>query len=181
MNLEIGDHVIVLDEDLEGKVVRLTKEMITLTCEDGFEYDFKFHQVFKLSDKGETEYVINESYTPSELNDEKNEIKIKFNFDGNRAIFDLHLEELTFSHQFQNDHEALVFQLNHVKEIFRQAKIKRIRNLVLIHGMGKGVLRNELRRMIKESYPSIEYFDGSYQKYGGGATEIIIHNFKEED
>jgi dsDNA-specific endonuclease/ATPase MutS2 len=47
--------------------------------------------------------------------------------------------------------------------------------MVFIHGRGRGILREELRKMLAEEYPHIEYFDGNYMRYGSGATEIIIH------
>ncbi|MBL4755501.1 MAG: Smr/MutS family protein, partial [Flavobacteriales bacterium] len=50
---------------------------------------------------------------------------------------------------------------------------KKRKNLIVIHGVGKGTLRAEVRKLL-DDYPQITYCDASYATYGYGATEVII-------
>ena len=46
------------------------------------------------------------------------------------------------------------------------------KGLVFIHGHGDGVLRSELYSLLRRY--SVQFYDGDYAKYGGGATEVIF-------
>jgi dsDNA-specific endonuclease/ATPase MutS2 len=46
--------------------------------------------------------------------------------------------------------------------------------MVVIHGVGEGVLKQEIRKELKEFYPHFDFYDASYQEYGYGATEIEL-------
>jgi len=181
MNLKVGDHLVVVDENLHGTLVRTDGKSIVLECEDGFEYRYEIHQVYKKATDGKIEHIPSNYNLITDIDDTMGVNHFVINLDWTDSIFDLHIETMAASIEFKNDSEILSFQLDYVREIIRQAKIKRIRSLVLVHGVGKGILRKEIRNMIDGSFPKIEYFDGSYQKFGAGATEIIIHQFKEED
>ena len=50
---------------------------------------------------------------------------------------------------------------------------KKVQKVVFIHGIGDGVLKNELHYLLKK-YP-VEIMEASFQKYGQGATEIYIY------
>ena len=45
-----------------------------------------------------------------------------------------------------------------------------VRKLVVIHGKGEGVLKEEVRKLLKK-FP-VEVMDADYQIYGLGATEV---------
>ena len=48
------------------------------------------------------------------------------------------------------------------------------RKLIVIHGVGEGVLREEVRRML-QYYDTVQFHDADMRRYGVGATEVIIH------
>ncbi|NOG57338.1 MAG: Smr/MutS family protein [Bacteroidetes bacterium] len=179
MNLRIKDKVKVIDEDFVGEVLKIDGSLITVSCEDGFEYVFQKHELLLLKSNGEVEHTTRDSY--GELLDIKNDKSkgvnesIEFNLNGKKPVIDLHLEELAPIKVFENNHEALIFQLEVVKEVIRVASQKKIRNVVFVHGVGQGRLKTELRSLLISSYPEIEFFDGSYTQFGLGATEIVIH------
>ncbi len=54
---------------------------------------------------------------------------------------------------------------------------KGIQRVVFIHGIGAGVLRQELEYLFR-GYDAITFEDANFQKYGRGATEIYIHQSK---
>ncbi len=50
------------------------------------------------------------------------------------------------------------------------------KEIIFIHGIGSGKLKQELRRIVTEYYPTCSYQDASFSKYGfGGATLITIN------
>jgi hypothetical protein len=50
---------------------------------------------------------------------------------------------------------------------------KRISRIVFIHGVGEGILKEELGYLLRR-YDNLRYYDAEYQKYGLGATEVYI-------
>jgi len=57
----------------------------------------------------------------------------------------------------------------------RNAEEKKMKRVIFIHGVGQGVLRQEIRRILNEYYPHCEFMDAPYHIYGYGATEVRIH------
>jgi dsDNA-specific endonuclease/ATPase MutS2 len=53
-----------------------------------------------------------------------------------------------------------------------EAKRRPIKRFVVIHGVGKGKLRDEIRKLLKAD--SIEHYDAALSKYGYGATEVLV-------
>jgi dsDNA-specific endonuclease/ATPase MutS2 len=44
----------------------------------------------------------------------------------------------------------------------------------VIHGVGEGVLKNEVRTYL-ENQSGIEFYDSDFREYGKGATTIDFH------
>jgi DNA-nicking Smr family endonuclease len=59
--------------------------------------------------------------------------------------------------------------------MLRNAEEKKIPRVVFIHGVGQGVLRQEIRKILNDYYPHCEFMDAPYHTYGYGATEVRIH------
>jgi dsDNA-specific endonuclease/ATPase MutS2 len=51
---------------------------------------------------------------------------------------------------------------------------KGTQQIILIHGNGKGILRNELLKLLKKNFSTYKITDASMQKYGTGAIEVQI-------
>lgn len=180
MSLSVGDVVFVVDEDWQGTILKMENDYITLESQDGFEYQLQKNQVYKINSESEVEFERKMYVVEKEQAYKVDSISLpKITFKGKKAVFDLHLESLAPELKFNNQHEALLFQLNYVKEVLHKASRKRQKRMIFVHGVGKGRLREELRKMLQESYPQVEYFDGSYMEFGQGATEIILHHFFE--
>lgn len=179
MNPKIGEELIVIDDNLKGIVVSFNDDEVVLACDDGFDYEFKLHEVYRKGADGKTEHQKRKTTLSIPKKEKRKEnLQSLIHFDVKNPVFDLHLEAFDTDKEFANDYDKLLFQLSCVREILRLANQKRVRKLVLIHGVGKGRLRNEIHTLLKQEYPSIEYLDGSYQKYGVGATELIIRKFQ---
>ena len=51
------------------------------------------------------------------------------------------------------------------------------RKLIVIHGVGEGVLREEVRRTL-QYYQGVQFHDADMRRYGVGATEVLIHRHR---
>ena len=72
-----------------------------------------------------------------------------------------------------NGRDAVMRQLARVKGEMDNALRTGIREIIFIHGVGSGKLKEELRRMIAENYPSCSYHDASFATYGYGAATVV--------
>jgi Domain of unknown function (DUF2027)/Smr domain len=86
---------------------------------------------------------------------------------------DLHIEELIDNFSGMSNFEIVQIQLNNFKNALDNAINGHYRKLVVIHGVGNGRLKQEVRNVLA-SYKNVRFYDGSYAKYGFGATEILI-------
>ena len=181
VNLTIGDLVMVVDENLRGTVTRLEEEKVFFECEDGFEYCYQRSQLLKPVDDGiEFELSAHKAYD-SFVSTEPNTFELPIQHHKNKWLIDLHIETLAPKRNFVLQHEALLFQLEVIKKCIEAAIHKRQRKIIFVHGVGKGRLRHEMRYFIDHHYSGVEYFDGDYRDFGFGATELIIHDFNQDD
>lgn len=176
MEFKPGTKVTVIDEDLNGVVSRIEGKWVYFECEDGFEYKYPRSSLYAIDEEGVIEFY------PKDLlfdldgeSSKKAKSALKINFKGKKPEFDLHLEALFPKHAPSRNQESLNIQLEYAARVIQKATDVRVRNLVFIHGMGQGILREELRNMLSQRFPNVEYFDGDYMRYGQGATEVIIH------
>jgi DNA-nicking Smr family endonuclease len=82
---------------------------------------------------------------------------------------DLHLESL--SPQKINPTQALSLQLNALQNFVNHWKTKKIKEIIVIHGVGKGVLRNEVKNWLQQNH-NCEIEDASISTYGVGACKV---------
>lgn len=87
---------------------------------------------------------------------------------------DLHIEELVKNPTALAPSEMLRIQLQHLEQALSQALTDNHQSMVIIHGVGEGVLRKEVRKRLK-GYPHVKSFeDGDPKRYGNGATHVIF-------
>lgn len=87
---------------------------------------------------------------------------------------DLHIDALLESHRGMSNAEILNLQMKEFRSFFSKAKSKRIRKLIVIHGVGEGVLKQEVRTYLSKT-DGIKMYDADYLEYGKGATAIEIN------
>lgn len=71
------------------------------------------------------------------------------------------------------DDECLSVQLEVFDKSMAEAFRKGFRSVVFIHGNGRGILRKELERRLRD-YPGVTYCDASMLRYGSGAMEVFL-------
>lgn len=89
------------------------------------------------------------------------------------AEVDLHLHELIEDERRLGTDERLTYQLAYFERALEAAIRDGKRKLIVIHGVGEGVLREEVRRLL-QFYEGVRFHDADMRRYGSGATEVEI-------
>lgn len=91
----------------------------------------------------------------------------------NVAEVDLHIEAFCPNCNELDDHSKFEIQMNFFLKCLNDAIVHRVQKVIFIHGVGSGVLKNEIIKELKK-YKGLHYFDASMAKYGVGATEVYF-------
>ncbi|WP_100615897.1 Smr/MutS family protein [Confluentibacter citreus] len=184
MDFNVGDSVLVLDEDFSGVIKIIKDNVITIETEDGFLLDYQSNElVKKKTDKSikqaffsnmSIKTVISEKETPKR---KQQKTKAKERYEPTMEV-DLHINQLVKSPKGMSNHDILTLQLDTARRQLEFAMSKRIQKIVFIHGVGEGVLKVELEYLFAR-YNNVKFYDANYQKYGVGATEVYIYQNAE--
>jgi dsDNA-specific endonuclease/ATPase MutS2 len=176
MSLEIGNKVAVLDDVLKGIIIKIVGKNIDIKTDDGMILTFLASELVKI-EKDQFELSkfsdINHHLLKEKIASQPSK-KSAFKKEKNEVIFevDLHINQLVNSTRGLDNYDMLNIQLDTAKRKIEYAIAQRIPKIVLIHGVGEGVLKSELIRLLQK-YP-VKYYDASYKKYGLGATEVYV-------
>ncbi len=88
---------------------------------------------------------------------------------------DLHIEKLMDNTAGMDAAAMLDYQMEKFREVMAQHRNQRGQRIIFIHGKGEGVLRATIERELKHKFRSCQFHDASFQKYGFGATEVVIN------
>ncbi len=191
MHIAIGDEVNFLDEAGGGVVLRLAlKGRVVVRTRDGFELEYPVGQLVRREKS--SAYVVSDHHAQlvasNDLMTERidkdkgkgasinNSGKAPKRVDDPSVMeIDLHLEKLIENDAGLSDGEKLRYQLDYFERMLNTAIRERKRRLVVIHGVGEGVLREEVRKAL-QYYEGCRFDDADPRRYGYGATMIdIVH------
>lgn len=177
MSFVVGQKVAFLQEQ-GGGVVReiLGAGKFLVEDEDGFEH---------ICLKGElaavhgTDYKIDETAIAGINEDEtfstaRKAMHVSHGAKG-RDVWeiDLHIEALTDSNRGWTNADIVRKQLNELRSFVKRARARRVRKLIIIHGVGTGVLKEEVRAFFRDQ-EGVECYDADFREYGKGATAVEI-------
>lgn len=204
MKIKVGDRVALIDGTEKGVVVSIESTCAKVLLDNGLEIPVLFSGLVVYSDtkyqsslltqsieeNDRTEHskdsfnwntqkyiikkVIDKDFqVPREklINEKHQKIKSELN---EAWEIDLHIQELVEDYKHLSNGEILEIQLHHFRRFLHHAFSKRIRKLIVIHGVGTGRLKGEIG-VILSGYTNLEYYDASYKIYGKGATEVRIY------
>lgn len=175
--LQVNDSVEVIDDALSGVIIAIDFDKYTIATSEGVEVQFTERELIKVPD---TEHIV---VKREELH---NVIRSENNISKKRQKslrakkmktptleVDLHIEKLVDNPKKMSQFDILETQLQTAKQAIEYAIKKRIKRIIFIHGVGKGVLKTELEYLFSH-YSNIDFFDAPYHTYGMGATEVLI-------
>ncbi|NAY90423.1 DNA mismatch repair protein MutS [Muricauda sp. JGD-17] len=175
-NITIGDYVEVLDEAISGRVEAMNGNEITLLTQDGFLLKYAINEVVKVKDG-----IVVTNFEAAQIKAQKEQPKRKKPptqrpkaRNAPKMEVDLHIHQLVKSTHGMSKFDILNLQLETAKRQLDFAMDKRIQKVVFIHGVGEGILKEELHYLFKK-YDNLKYYDAEYQKYGLGATEVYVY------
>ncbi|SNZ00331.1 Smr/MutS family protein [Flagellimonas pacifica] len=171
----IGDRVEVVDDDVSGEIQDVNGDRIMVMTDEGFSLQYGSKELVKIDngikvsnfevarvkkEKEQPKKKTTEARRPKERNTPKMEV-------------DLHINQLVKSTKGLSNFDILNLQMEAAKRQLNFAIAKRIQKVVFIHGVGEGVLKEELNYLFNR-YDNLKFYDADYQKYGLGATEVYI-------
>ena len=176
---KINDKVSVLDEAIDGVVVGVNNDEISVETKDGFLMTFFVNELIKINDSSTLESDIKSFGVSKKMIDlnppkKQNTEKVKVSKqDFGVPEFDLHIEKLVKNKAGMTNYDILTLQSETAKRHIEFAIKNRIPKIVFIHGVGEGILKAELDFMLGR-YDNLTFKEGNYQKYGLGATEVYF-------
>lgn len=87
---------------------------------------------------------------------------------------DLHIHELLDDVRGLSNSEMLRIQMDKFHQVIEENVKNKGQRIVFIHGVGGGVLKQEVLKELKRKYSKLYYQDASFKEYGYGATMVII-------
>lgn len=175
----IGDKVSVLDDAIDGVVVSVKNNEVTIETSDSFMMTYFVNELIKMNNISELNNFNKSEGLVKAKNDvtpTRKQVELQKKLEKvERGVpeFDLHIEKLVKNKNGLTNFDILTIQLETAKRHIEFSIKNRIPKIVFIHGVGEGVLKTELDFMLKR-YEQILFQDANYQKYGLGATEIIF-------
>ena len=175
-NFKVGDKVEVLDDSIKGVVEAIKGNRVEVLLEDGFSMEFDNSEIVRIGKSlSVTNYEAAKVKKVKEAPQKKKQAKVKpKERNMPKMEVDLHIHQLVKSTRGMSNFDMLNIQLETAKRQLDFAISKRIQKVVFIHGVGEGVLKEELNYLFKK-YENLKFYDAEYQKYGLGATEVYIY------
>tara|TARA_R110000868_G_scaffold222573_1_gene474434 strand:- start:2739 stop:3284 length:546 start_codon:yes stop_codon:yes gene_type:complete len=177
MNFKIGDRVEAIDDIIVGVIINIDGKNITVKSDDGFLLQYIASELIKVINNNkltisnfEIAKIKSEKAIPKKRNRPIAKPKER---SAPKMEVDLHIHNLVPSERGMSNYDMLTIQLDTAKRQLDFAISKRIQKVVFIHGVGEGVLKEELHYLFGR-YDNVKYYDADYQKYGLGATEVYI-------
>ena len=180
MRFKKGDKVETIDDEIKGVVSKIEEGNIVVKTSDGFKFYFKENELMLIERNDELRHSIFNDVSLESIKREKegssrHKIQSIIPKDRNKPMFvvDLHSHELTDTTKGMTPFDILNMQLQSAKSQLEFAMRKQMLKMVFIHGVGEGVLKQELHTMLGR-YNNLEYYDADFKTYGLGATEVRI-------
>jgi len=93
---------------------------------------------------------------------------------------DLHFDQDSMNASQLNPSAILALQMSRFHSAIEEAISKNLRRLVVIHGLGQGILKIQIRKELQEKYPDFIFQEASFKEYGFGATMVHLNFDKKQ-
>ena len=161
-----GDTVQVLDDNVEGTIVSIENNIVVVKTLDGFQIAYERQELVVLENPiSSQEFSVanisevlknKEVVTHKKTKGQKPKQRVKPAME-----VDLHIHQLVSSQRGLSNYDMLEIQLDTAKRQLHFAMKKGIQRVVFIHGVGAGVLRQELEYLLKR-YDAVSFEDANF-------------------
>lgn len=179
MKFKVGDNVETIDDEIFGIVTKISGTQVSVEDNDGFDFQFDAHELMLVASENSIENSVYntdlEAVKKEKESKKRKSIPALKPKERNAPKFevDLHIHHLTKSSRGMSSFDMLNLQLDTARGQLEFAMRKRIPKIVFIHGVGEGVLKQELETLFSR-YNNVRFYDADYKTYGLGATEVRI-------
>ncbi len=90
------------------------------------------------------------------------------------VVIDLHINELLDTTEGLSKRDILGIQMDKVESEMNAAIRSHVKRIVFIHGVGQGVLKQEVSNLLNRRFKKYYYQDASFKEYGYGATMVTL-------
>lgn len=180
-----GDKVRFLDATGGGTVVRVdeARQLAYVEDNDGFEVPTTFSQCVVVPQEEQEYRVKNRSAQKAVAQKETSKPTAQREASSGKKEakqedlleVDLHIEALLPNASSMPQNEMLQYQLRVATKVMGEHLRHKGKKIVFIHGRGEGRLKQELHHMLSRQFSTCLFLEASYQKYGSGATMVIIN------
>jgi dsDNA-specific endonuclease/ATPase MutS2 len=176
---EVGERITFIDDSINGIVVSISGDELIIETEDGFEMKCSSNEIIKRGgfDDEMSSFIddrtFNRIMNENSMDKRRASVKRPSRKDDYLIEVDLHVERILKSYKHMSSGDILDYQLNRAKFLLEKIMKSDKKGIVFIHGHGDGILRSELFSLLKRY--NVQYYDGDYAKYGGGATEVLFN------
>jgi Smr domain len=136
------------------------------------EATFTYQLFVNYPDKPEEEEKDYHSFTPGvkpyDIKDARHHLQPA------RTVVDLHIEKLSDSWQGLTNTAILDIQLREFEKWYDLAIAHRLPQLIIIHGIGKGRLRDDIHDILRRKKNVKSFINQFHPSFGWGATEIFF-------
>lgn len=190
MFLKVGDKVRFLNEQGEGLVTEIVSNKKVMVEVDGFDMPFLLRDLLLVKENNEVVSLASikneedEHLSFEEIDDEKRSEDWLLQFQKRKnekgiPEIDIHIHELVGDFKNLSNHEMRQLQLEYCRNCIETAIKHGVQRFVIIHGVGEGKLRTDVRNTI-DYYQNLKWEDASYKLYGYGATEVFVFQTKKK-
>lgn len=162
--LKIGDKVSLVDEPAQGIITAINGQRVSVDIDGGFNEDIAISKLIKVNE-------IN--YDMEDLEDKHQDTYVEIRQEKLNEI-DLHIENLFIHWQKIPKNEYLHKQINAMKEELYLARKNKLDKLIVIHGKGKGILKNAIIDIL-DAERNLSYRAMTHDKYKDAAIEIYFN------
>ncbi|MFA6125881.1 MAG: hypothetical protein WC699_01125 [Bacteroidales bacterium] len=191
--VKTGDLVRFIDDVGEGRVIRIiSNELAEVETTDGWTLPAHIRKLVVIPEKitpaakqekaKEPEYVPSATIDKDSINISLNRTPVSkpSNLKNPPREIDLHINKLIDRVVGFSNTEILTIQLDVFRKEMNLAIQNKEREIIFIHGIGNGTLKNELRRVAKQEFKWCSQEDASFMEYGFGATRMRIPQNKPQ-
>jgi hypothetical protein len=154
---------------LRGKQLFKKMEEIHEKNEPSFSYELFIHYPDKIVEpKLDLSKLGNAGYKIYDAS------KIKSNIPQPRSVVDLHIDKLVDFWEQMSSAEIIELQMSTFEKHLDLAKLHQMQSIIFIHGIGEGILKNELHERLRHKKYVKSFVNQYHHLYGYGATEVYL-------
>jgi hypothetical protein len=142
--LKVGQSVVLMDSDLRGKIVSISKK-VKIELEEGLIIDAAYGE-FAVTQDHELSALKQTKVKQKKTTSSKKPTTLSGN---NALVVDLHIEAIPGGRNIPKG-ELLQFQMDTFRRVIRENHHHRGMSITFIHGIGDGILKAALRKELDE-------------------------------